>query len=46
MGFFDAHNSGNLLRIRRQMTDELKNEFDDIAFELALAAEPNPSEHH
>ena len=43
--FFDAHNSEKLLRIRREVTDELKNEFDYVTFEMTLAAERNPSLH-
>ena len=42
--FFDAHNSEKLLRIRQEVTDELKNEFGYVAFELTLADEPNLSE--
>ena len=41
-GFFDAHDSRNLLRIRQAVTDELKQDFQYIAFELTLAAEPGP----
>ena len=43
-GFFDAHVSRGLLRIRQDITDELKNDFDYVSFELTLAQGPGASE--
>ena len=43
-GFFDAHDSGGLLRTRQDITDELKNDFEYVSFELTLAQGPDPSE--
>lgn len=43
-GFFDAHDSGALLRMRQEARDELKDEFGHVAFELTLAEAPDPAQ--
>lgn len=43
-GFFDAHDSRGLLRIRQDITDALKDDFEYLSFELTLAQGPPPSE--
>ena len=40
---FDTNNSQELLGMKQEVTNELKNELGYIAFELTLAGEGKPS---
>lgn len=42
--FFDVHDSEAMLRMRKQVTVELKKEFSYVAFEFTLEQEPPSSE--